>query len=215
MNPRTLVLSTLVVWFIAAIIAAAFGVFDVPAGVTARAPLSLGLAVVLPPLIFAIGYLASPRFRDYILHLDPRILTLIQSWRVAGFVFLVLGAYGILPRVFALSAGWGDIFIGATAPFAATYLVGRQRRTETIAWQLLGSLDLVNAITLGVLSSPTRLGILAGGTTTRPMGLLPLSLIPTFIVPLLLIFHIICILQALKWTEQRRTHSAHAVAPAH
>ena len=37
----------------------------------------------------------------------PRILTLVQSWRIAGFVFLVLAAYGILPRLQAFACGMG------------------------------------------------------------------------------------------------------------
>ena len=35
------------------------------------------------------------------------------------------------------------------------------------------------------------------------MTVLPLSLIPTFAVPLLLILHVICIAQARQWAAQR------------
>ena len=52
-------------------------------------------------------------------------------------------------------------------------------------------LDLVLAVTLGVLASGTPVGMLAGDATTRPMGQFPLSLIPTFFVPLLFILHLI------------------------
>jgi hypothetical protein len=61
-----------------------------------------------------------------------------------------------------------------------------------IVWNVLGSLDLVSAMTLGVLASASPVGILAGDVTTRLMGQFPLSLIPTFFVPLLLILHLIC-----------------------
>ena len=61
-------------------------------------------------------------------------------------------------------------------------------------WNIFGMLDLVTAVTLGVLSSNSPLGILArGGVTTQIMSELPLSLIPTFVVPLLFIFHIVVI----------------------
>lgn len=43
--------------------------------------------------------------------------------------------------------------------------------------------DLVMAVSLAVLASPTPLAILASEIATRPMGLFPLSLIPTFFVP--------------------------------
>ena len=51
------------------------------------------------------------------------------------------------------------------------------------------------AVTLGVLSSDTPIGILAGETNTRLMGSFPLSLIPTFFVPLFLIFHLVVLAQ--------------------
>jgi hypothetical protein len=38
------------------------------------------------------------------------------------------------------------------------------------------------------------------------MTVLPLSLIPTFAVPLLFILHVICIAQARRWSEQPRAH---------
>ena len=82
-------------------------------------PIALGLAVVMPIALFLVWFASSPGFREFILSLSPRTLTLVQSIRIVGFVFLVLSTYKILPAFFALSAGWGDIAIGATAPFAA------------------------------------------------------------------------------------------------
>jgi hypothetical protein len=55
------------------------------------------------------------------------------------------------------------------------------------------------AVSLGVVSSPTPMGLLRPEISTDIMTTLPLSLIPTFVVPLLLIFHIICIAQATRW----------------
>jgi hypothetical protein len=66
-------------------------------------------------------------------------------------------------------------------------------RKTFVAWNLLGSLDLVNAVSLGLLASATPVGVMAGDVTTRLMGQFPLSLIPTFFVPLLLIFHLIAL----------------------
>ena len=55
----------------------------------------------------------------------------------------------------------------------------------------VGMLDLVVAVSLGILVSPSRFGILAGTTTTAVVAIFPLSLIPTFLVPLSLILHLI------------------------
>jgi hypothetical protein len=193
-----LVLVLIAVWLATVIVLSGRGVFDS----AAPGPLPLGLAVISPVLVFAAWYASSARFRELVLTLDPKILTLAQTVRLVGFVFLALAARGILPHTFANIAGWGDIFIGVTAPFVAYRLVVPHRVGPTIVWQALGMADLITAITLGVLSSPTPIGFLAEGPiTTRAMGLLPMSLVPTFFVPLLFIFHIILIAQARRWPQ--------------
>ena len=143
---------------------------------------------------------ASENFRQFVYSLNPRTLTLLQSWRIAGYAFLVLYAYGILPGIFALPAGWGDIFIGATAPLIALGFTGTNHRKGYILWQVLGITDLVTAVTLG---TTARL-VSPQAAATSAMTELPLSLIPTFGVPLFLIFHIICIAQARRWNENPR-----------
>jgi hypothetical protein len=153
--------------------------------------------VLTPILVFLAWFRISPGFRAFVLGLNPRMLTMVHSWRVGGFVFLVLYTYGILPGMFALPAGWGDIAIGATAAFVATKLADRSHRTSFIVWQILGMFDLATAIAMGTLS---RI-ISPNGVTAAPMTLLPLSLIPTFAVPLLFILHIICVAQARLWCE--------------
>ena len=73
-----------------------------------------------------------------------------------------------------------------------------------IVWNVLGSVDLVLAVTLGVLASRSPVGILAGDVTTRLMGQFPLSLIPTFFVPLLLILHLISLSRKENGNQPRR-----------
>jgi hypothetical protein len=199
---RNLILVLLAAWLAIVITLAAGGVFDSGFTPGAHSPVLLGLAVIAPVILFAASYAASAKFREFVFSVNPKILTLAQTWRIGGFLFLALAAWDVLPQPFANIAGWGDIFIGATAPLCAYFLVLRLRRDATIAWQALGMLDLIVAIILGVLSSPTEIGFLAEGSiTTRVMGVLPMSLVPTFIVPLLFIFHVIVIAQARRWTE--------------
>ncbi|MGA9510188.1 MAG: hypothetical protein WBV55_16340, partial [Candidatus Sulfotelmatobacter sp.] len=164
-------------------------------------PLAFGLAALTPIAAFVIWFAVSPGLRQFTLSLNPRILTMVQSWRVIGFVFLILATYGILPRAFALPAGWGDIAIGATASFVGLKLASPNHRTGFIVWQVLGIVDLVMAVTLGTLAQV----IDPNAISTAAMTVLPLSLIPTFVVPLLLILHIICIVQATRWPSPQRT----------
>ena len=185
---RNLTLVVLGVWFLFALGGSLLGVFDSQP----RPPLLLGLAAVVPVVAFAACYVTSARFREFIRSLDLRALALAQTVRVVGIVFVILYFLGALPGVFALPAGWGDFAIGVTAPVVAwTWKRPFPYRTF-IVWNALGTLDLVIAVTLGVLASATPVGVLAGDVTTRLMGQFPLSLIPTFCVPLLLILHMIC-----------------------
>jgi hypothetical protein len=201
----------LVAWFLAVLAAGSIGIFDAGTRYSTRLPISLGLAAMMPVLVFGLWFLASASFREHLMSLNPVVLTAVQTWRVGGVVFLILMANGILPPFFALPAGLGDMFVGITAPFVALALVRNKLSAgRLILWQALGIVDLVVAVTMGVLCSPSPIGILAHGITTRAMGQLPMSLIPTFAVPLLVILEIICIAQV---RESGRTSAALHPAP--
>jgi hypothetical protein len=189
-----LTVAVLGAWFLLALGVSLLGVFDSEP----RPPIPLGLAAVVPVAAFVLCYLTSAGFRQFVLSLDLRILTLAQTWRVGGVVFLILYQQGALPGVFSLPAGWGDIAIGITAPVVAWYWKRPFPRKTFLAWNVLGSLDLVMAVSLGVLASATPVGVLAGDVTTRLMGKFPLSLIPTFFVPLLLILHLVSLIRVRK-----------------
>ena len=186
----------LAAWFVFALSSSALHLYK---NAPNTPPIALGLAVVTPIALFLVWFASSPAFRQFALSLSPRTITLVQTLRTAGIVFLALGAYKILPAFFALSAGWGDIAIGATAPFAALRLASPAHRKGFIFWQVLGITDLVNALALGTLA-----GVIdPHGIPTGAMTVLPMSYIPTFAVPLFLILHIICIAQARRWPATR------------
>ncbi len=179
-------------WFLFALSASALRLFENDSN---RIGLAVALAALIPIAVFSLWFAASEKFRQFALSLNPRTLTFVQSWRILGFVFVVLEARGVLPAIFALPAGYGDMAVGATASLVAWKLANPSHRGSFILWQVLGIADLVTAVGLGTtarLLSPHSASMVA-------MTVLPLSLVPTFIVPLLLIFHFICIAQARTW----------------
>ena len=182
----------LAAWLVFALLSSALHLYE---NAPNTPPIALGLAVVTPVVLFLLWLASSPGFRQFVLSLNPRAVTLVQGVRVAGIVFLALGTYRILPAYFALSAGWGDIIIGATAPFAALWLANPAHRKGFIFWQFLGIADLVNALALGTLAEV----IDPHGIPTAPMAVLPMSYITTFAVPVFFILHIISIAQARRW----------------
>ena len=90
---------------------------------------------------------------------------------------------GILHPAFGIPAEVGDILIGVTAiPFAYFLRKGFSwSKYALVVWSILGIADLVNAISLGLITSPEF------GRST--MTTFPWVLVPTVGVPLALILH--------------------------
>src|SRR6266403_1071236 len=190
-------------WFIFALSASALHVFENGAN---RIGLAVAIAAVTPIVVFSLWFAASESFRRFALSLNPRILTSAQAWRMVGFTFVLLEARGSLPAIFAPPAGYGDMAIGATASFVAWKLANPAYRSSFILWQWLGIADLAIAVSLG-----TTAGLISPqGPSMASMTTLPLSLIPTFLVPLFVILHVICIAQARTWkaASQRANQTA-------
>ena len=204
---NTFVVFILILWFLLVAGGSALGVFQ---GHPSRPPLILGTAVILPVLVFVSAWSGSARFRRFILSMAIRATAFAQIGRILGGVFLILYAQGVLPGIFAFPAGLGDVAIGLTAPLIAWMLVARTRlRLGILAlWNVLGLLDLIMAVSLGILTSQSTLGILAGATTSAAVVTFPLSLIPTFLVPFYLILHLIALGQV-----RRHWASSHGAAP--
>jgi hypothetical protein len=187
-----LTLALIAAWFIFALSASALHLFR---NNSQRVGIAVAIAALTPIVVFAQWFAVSENFRQFALSLNPRILTGVQVWRIIGFTFVVLQARNLLPAIFALPAGYGDMAIGATATLAAWQLTSPSHRNSFILWQALGITDLVIAVSLG---TTARL-LDPSGPSMLPLTVLPLSLVPTFLVPLFTIFHVICIAQARKW----------------
>lgn len=186
MKTTPAVFAVLVAWLVAVLALGSAGAFVVPSD---GPPIALGLGATLPIAAFLVAYSILPWFRNYVVSADLRLLASIQAWRWAGLGFLWLYAYGVLPALFAFTAGLGDMAIGVTAPWIALALARGSEFAGTrrfAGWNLLGILDLVIALTIGVLS----------GGATAPMAWMPLVLVPAFIVPFFVILHLTALFQA-------------------
>jgi hypothetical protein len=111
------------------------------------------------------------------------ILIAVHSWRIVGIVFLWGMTHALLDPAFAVPAGVGDVLIGMTAiPFAIFVWRGYSwSKYAVVVWSVLGIADLVNAVTLGVITNPDF--------QTSTMTTFPWILVPTVGVPLALALH--------------------------
>jgi hypothetical protein len=166
-------------------------------------PIAVGVAA--PLALFFAWLRVSQSFREFVLSLDLRLIAAMQAWRWAGLGFLSLYAHKVLPAVFALPAGLGDMAIGVTAPWIVLALVrepGFAARGAFIRWNVLGILDLVIAVSIGTVSAILATGA-PGQISTAPMATLPLLLIPAFLVPVFLMLHTTALLQSRRLARGR------------
>jgi hypothetical protein len=117
---------------------------------------------------------------------------LLHVTRFVGIYFLILYGRGVLPYEM-VQAGWGDIFVAATAILVCFLpMKGRTSWYGVFIWNCFGLLDILLVVT-----TPLRL-VLQGPDTSPSLNQfvnaftqLPLSLLPTFLVPLIIASHIL------------------------
>ena len=197
-NVRSVVFVALGLWFGLVFFLASQGAFVASAGAP---PLPIFFAVAIPLAVFLAIYFGWRPFRDFILAADLRFVTAMQAWRWAGAQFFWLYAWNVLPGLFAFPAGFGDVAIGITAPWIVLGLVRNPLFAASrrfFIWNVLGIVDFVVAVSMGVLSSGLfqKITELNGNVTTSPMNRLPLVLIPAFAVPLFTMLHLTALFQA-------------------
>ena len=197
-NVRSVVFVALAVWFGLVFFLASQGAF---VGSVGSPPLPIFFGVAIPLALFFAVYFGLKSFRDFILGADLRFVAAIEAWRWGGLGFLSLYANGILPGLFALPAGLGDMAIGFSAPWIVLSLVRNPLFAASrrfFIWNILGIIDFVVAVSTATLSSGAFPGIsaLIGNVTTSPMTRLPLVLIPAFMVPFFTMLHLTALFQA-------------------
>lgn len=153
---------------------------------------AVGVMAGLPVVVAGIAALSFAGVRAALLALPLPLLVGLNVMRVAGGFFLLLAAQDRLSGPFPQSAGWGDVIVGLTA-IPLTMAIARNSRANSaalFAWNLFGTLDLIAAVSLGIMSAPGSPLQLFGGTIgSTAVWMLPWSNIPTLLVPFYLITH--------------------------
>jgi len=199
---RLAVAIALSAWLLIVVSLGAVGAFVGPPGTP---PLPIAIGVTAPLIVFFVSLRFSQSFREFVLSLDLRLIAGMQAWRWAGLGFLSLYAHKVLPAVFALPAGLGDMAIGFTAPWIILALVRQPDFAASatfIRWNVLGILDLLIALSIGTVSAFLATGA-PGEISTAPMATLPLLLTPAFLVPFFLMLHTAALMQSRQLIRSR------------
>jgi hypothetical protein len=146
---------------------------------------TVGMLLGLVPLFF------SSIFRQAVAAIPLTRLVGLQAIRVIGVFFITLLDMKLLPAQFALPAGYGDVIVGLLAVWMV-YLLNTKKpyaRTLIILWNILGLLDLLIALTTGAAFIPAFANqVVASGGSVLYLNYV--LLIPTYGVPLAVLFHI-------------------------
>ncbi len=180
-RPQNKVLAAIIVWYALAIFAGGLG-------------LTLRMVPPLPQIVLfglvvllLLLYWLSQSFRKWVLSVNIKLLVALHLTRFVGFYFLFLYSRGQLPYDFAVLGGWGDIIVATAALLVILLatLVGKSGWIICLVWNLIGLVDI-----LFVIATAARLTI-ADPQSMSELLKLPLSLLPTFLVPILIFTHII------------------------
>ncbi len=151
------------------------------------------IAFILPVAIGA-SWLQSSKTLQKILEAFPQHwLILLQIFRILGIVFIMLYLQGLLPALFAIPSGLGDMLIGGFAPIVAYWYWKKKNHYEHIVkiWNYLGIIDLLIAIGVGIiLAIQVPIGVSLTTPSTEIMTIFPLVMIPAYAVPLGFVLHL-------------------------
>ena len=173
-------LITMAAWLVLAVL---FGMSGRLAAMTPPLPQMIILGLTL--LLILTGAL-HPGLHEWLASVNLRGFVAFHLTRFVGVAFLVLYALGTLPGEFAITAGWGDIItaIGALWIVLLSPNPLDQRRL-LLLWNVFGLADI-----LLVVVTATRIA-LRTPQELLPIVTFPMSLVPTFVVPIVIASHVL------------------------
>ncbi|CAG0993757.1 hypothetical protein METP3_02812 [Methanosarcinales archaeon] len=186
-----LVFGTVSIWFLLAFVGGMMGIFAQPD------TLYVPLFVLVPIIGFTLAYSLSMKMQNAVNRMPLWLITISHAWRFVGIYFIISAIVGVLPPQFGYPEGLGDV-IAAIFSLPLAFAIRKKNRsprlrTAFIAWNVFGLIDLISAISLGILYSPGSLGVLRTDLSTAAMTIFPVNLIPTFFVPLFILLHMLAL----------------------
>jgi hypothetical protein len=144
---------------------------------------------------FVTLYGVSHAFRGFLKARSLKAATLGQTLRFYGILALFKAYQHVLPPVFAIPTGVMDVAFAISSFYVARRLVGKDGRAASgfVLWHVLGLCALGISAALAILTSPEIAVLVRDGLTSQAMTRFPISLVPVFIGPMVLIFHLLAL----------------------
>ncbi|WP_245508778.1 hypothetical protein [Bradyrhizobium zhanjiangense] len=163
----------------------------------------LPAAILLPVIVGAPVLLSSKRIGQLLDAMPTTWLIALQLYRIFGSQWLAYWLRGLLPGLWALPAGTGDVLTGLLAvPAAMALATGTADGWKAgIFWNVFGLADLAVAITLGMIMSPGPLQLIIPDGPSMALDRFPNVLTPAFVVPCSILLHLLSLRQLRRRSE--------------
>jgi hypothetical protein len=134
-------------------------------------------------LLFLSGLLL-PGLRAWLAEVNLRGFVAFHITRFVGILFLLMSTRGDLSPEWAVPAGWGDIAVALGALLIVVFMRRPETHPDLVRlWNLIGLIDIV-----AVVVTAARIGM-RDPAGLAPLLRFPMSLVPTFIVPVVFATH--------------------------
>lgn len=163
------------------------------------------LVAVLPPLLCILLVFCLPAGRRKMDSCNTSLLALLHIVRIPVEIGLwCLFLHKLVPQLMTFEGRNFDIIAGLTAPFAwyLSYKLTPAVRKWLVAWNIICLLLLLNIVINAVLSVPGPLQKQAFEQPNLAVLYFPFIWLPSFIVPVVLFSHLVC-LRALLFSKEK------------
>ena len=157
--------------------------------------------LIVPPVLLIFLLFVTKKGRTYVDGLDAGRLTYVHSVRVlVEFGLIILFNHKLIPGLMTFEGRNFDIFSGITAPLAAKFGYEKKQLSAKLllTWNFVCLALVMNVVVNGILSAPSAFQQFAFGQPNIAILYFPFSWLPSFIVPIVIFSHLVCIRQLLK-----------------
>lgn len=195
-NGFWLVLGFYIPYLIIVAIASLYGFFD-----EVMLPPKIVLTTTLPLAIFVtiIYNTEICKKANTILNLED--LVKIHIFRLIGSTFIILFLYDLLPPVFALFAGIGDLLTAISSIFVAKAIRNKKNyaRKLTYIWNTFGLVDILITSAMAIIF--TKISIDNSIQGVEFLAEFPFCFIPAFAPPTIIFLHLL-VFRKLSWLKK-------------
>ncbi|GAB3559095.1 hypothetical protein [Spirosoma fluminis] len=157
--------------------------------------------LLLPPVLTIIVLMSTTRGKAFVNQIDMKTLTLFHLVRVpVEIVLFWLFTYKTIPQLMTFEGRNFDIFSGLSAPliYYFGFIGNRPNKPLLLIWNFVCLALVVNIALNGLLSAPTPFQRLAFDQPNIAIGYFPFNLLPSCLVPLVILAHVASVRQLLR-----------------